>query len=235
MKYAPGLMVGQLSGSTGSTTASRGRFGSYFRSRTIPTNPNSTSQQGVRGIFGGLSQAWRALSESQRLAWNALAEQIAKVDSLGVQYFQTGAQLYVGTNVKRDAVGDAALSDAPALDSAPTVVSYSVTADATVGGTIEIDLGAVISGGTASNNVIVSASAPRSAGRTYVSRSELKQITTFPGNQSFVAALDITAAYEAVFGAGWALQDGMELVVRLDPVSENGFGGTPVDVQTTIV
>lgn len=228
MKYAPGLMVGQLSGSTGSTTASHNRFGSYFRSRVIPVNPNSSSQQAVRGLFGGFSQAWRTLTESQRDGWASLAENVPRVDSLGVSYVLTGAQLYIGTNQLRDAVGDASIATAPALDSPPVVTSMTLTAT----GPATLSIAYTATGGAATNNFIIRASATRSAGRTFVKRSELKQIQVVAGNVA--TPISILAAYEALFGATWATQVGMEIVVEMFPVSENGLPGVGVKAVATI-
>lgn len=228
MKYAPSLLgIGQLSGSGGSTTASHNRFGTYFRNRVIPTNPNTTSQQGVRGIFGGFSQAWRSLSESQREGWDSLALNLPRVNSLGQQYHLTGAQLFLGTNALADAVGDASSDDAPTLDSAPVVTSLVLTA--TSGGTISLAYTA--SGGAATNNFIIRAGGTRSAGRRYISRSELKQIQVVAGNVA--SPIDITAAYAAVFGSNWDNQAGMQIPVELFPVSENHLPG--VGVRTTDV
>jgi hypothetical protein len=231
VKYAPSLVgVGQLSGSSGSTTASHNRFGSYLRNRVIPVNPNSTSQQAVRALFGGYSQAWRGLSDAQREGWNAMALNIPRVDPLGSQYFQTGAQLFVGTNINRDAVGDATTDDAPALDAAPVLTSVTLVATIAVGGTLTVAYTGT--GGSATNNMIVRASAPRSAGRQYVGRGELKQILAVAGNVA--TPIDIQAAYEAVFGANWLLLTGMEIVVELVPVSENGYAGVGVKDQEVI-
>lgn len=226
-------MVGQLSGSTGSTTASHNRYGTYFRSRTIPVNPNSTSQQGVRGIFGGLSQAWRTLTQSQRDGWTNLAQNVPRVDSLGQAYTLSGNAFYIGTNVLRDAVGDAAINDAPALDSPPTVTNLAATASAG-GGAFEIGTTTTIDGGLAGNNLIVRASAPRSPGRDYSSKSELKQILVLAGNTSFAVAVDITGDYEAVFGSSWTGMIGMEIVLELFPVSANGLPGVGVKQQVII-
>lgn len=221
-------MVGQLSGSTGSTTASHNRFGSYFRSRVIPVNPNSSSQQAVRGLFGGFSQAWRTLTESQRSGWASLAENVPRVDALGVAYVLTGAQLYNGTNLLRDAVGDASIADAPALDSPPVLTSVVLTAT----GPATLSLAYTATGGAAGNNFIIRASATRSAGKTYVRRSELKQIQVVAGNVA--TPISILAAYEALFGANWATQTGMEIVVEMFPVSANGLPGVGVKSSATI-
>lgn len=230
VKYSPGLMVGQLSGSTGSTTASHNRYGKYFRSRTIPVNPNSVSQQGVRGVFGGLAQAWRTLTQSQRDSWSNLSPNVPRVDSLGDSYVLSGNALFASVNLLRDTVGDARIDDAPALDSPHTVTSLTLTAD---GGGGTMSLAYAATGGAAGNNLIIRASAPRSPGRDYVSRGELKQIQVVAGNVA--TPINILAAYEVVFGSGWASQVGMEIVVEMFPVSANGLPGVGVKDQSEII
>lgn len=234
MKYTPSVLgVGQLSGKGGSVVASHNRYGSYLRNRTIPTNPNTTSQQGVRGVFGGIAQAWRTLSQSQRDSWSNLSPNVPIPDSQGNPIVLAGNALYAKVNMLRDAVGDARIDDAPALDSPPTVTGLVISLDS-VGPSIDFQPGTVIVGGAATNNLIVRASAPRSPGRDYVGRSELKQIDVLPGNQSFAAPVVVTPEYEAVFGAGWLAQVGMEIVLELMPVSENGLPGVPVRMQGVI-
>lgn len=222
-------MVGQLSGSTGSTTASHNRYGKYFRSRTIPVNPNSVSQQGVRGVFGGLAQAWRTLTQSQRDGWTTLAQNVPRIDALGDSYVLSGNAMYASVNLLRDAVGNARDDDAPALDSPPIVSSLALTA---TGGTSTLDLAYTATGGLAGNDFIIKASAPRSPGRDYVSRGELKQIMVVAGNVA--TPIDIQAAYSTVFGNSWETMQGMEIVVELFPVSANGLPGVGVKDQAII-
>jgi len=225
MKYAPSLLgIGQLSGSGGSTTASHNRYGSYFRNRTIPTNPNSVSQQAVRAIFGGLAQRWRTLTASQRTAWGDLAPNVPRTDPLGQSYVLSGNALYIATNGLLQAAGIAIDDDAPALDSPPVMSTLSVVVSvAGIDGMIPTF---TLTGGTAANFLLVRASAPRSPGRDYISRGELRQITAWAGNEASPSTLE--AEYEAVFGAGWEAQVGMEIAFELFPVSEHGFPGVPL-------
>ena len=231
MKYAPSLLgIGQLSGSGGSTTASHNRYGSYFRNRTIPTNPNSVSQQAVRALFGGVTQAWRTLTESQRTAWSDLAPNVPRTDALGQSYVLSGNALCISVNSLLQAVGSAVNYDAPALDSPPVMTALSVVVDVTaIEGMIPTF---TVTGGTANNFIIVRATAPRSPGRDYISRSEMRQITVLAGNAASPGALE--AAYEAVFGAGWEAQVGMEIAFEFFPVSENGLPGVGLKASAII-
>lgn len=232
MLYTPSVLgVGQLSGKGGSVVAAHNRYGSYLRNRTVPTNPNSTSQQGVRGVFGGLAQRWRTLTDSQRQGWTDLSAQTPILNRQGNQIILAGNAFYSRVNMLRDAVGDSVLDTAPALDSPSVISTLSVDPDAAaIGGPINVAYTAT--GGSANNNMIIRASAPRSPGKDYVGRSELRQVQIVAGNVA--TPVDISAAYEAVFGTTWQTQVGMEIVVELFPVSENGLPGVGVKAQGTI-
>src|SRR3954464_4305815 len=46
----------------------------YARRYIIPSNPNTTAQQGVRGVFGFLNDLWKYLPGSALSAWQLYAE-----------------------------------------------------------------------------------------------------------------------------------------------------------------
>jgi hypothetical protein len=130
VKYVPSAITGQFSGSQGSTTASHNRFGSYFRNRVIPVNPDTSKQQAARATIASLSQGWRALSDAQRLGWTNLGAQMARSDSQGQTYTLTGLQAYTSINRNLLTVGGSILSTAPALTAASTITSLTITATA---------------------------------------------------------------------------------------------------------
>lgn len=128
MKYVPSQTVGQLSGSAGSTTASRNRNGSYFRNRTMPVNPNTTIQALQRTIFATYSLGWRNLSDAQRGGWESLGAQMTRTDSLGQQQTLTGIQAYISINRNLTMIGGTILSTAPTLASPANLLTVTVTA-----------------------------------------------------------------------------------------------------------
>lgn len=230
MKYAPSAVgLGELRGSSGAATASRNRYGAYIRARVVPVNPNTDNQNDVRDFFAFLAQGWRELTESQRTAWSALAGEVPIVDSLGQTIVLSGNAMYAKVNILRRQVGDSILADAPALDQAPVILTATPTFDDSP----TASLAYTASGGSATNNVIVRASASRSPGKAFVGRGELKQVGTFAGNAASPA--NILAGYNAVFGTGWQTQLGMEIVVELQGVSENGLPGATFRTRADIV
>lgn len=128
MKYAPSALIGVLSRSSGSTTASHNRFGAYLRGRIIPVNPNSTAQVAQRTIMTTLSQGWRALTAVQRAGWTALGLTMIRTDSLGVTYTLTGLQAYTSLNRNLLYLGQTAISAAPTLIGVTAVASATLTA-----------------------------------------------------------------------------------------------------------
>jgi hypothetical protein len=130
VKYVPSAFIGQLSRSQGSTTASHNRFGSYFRNRTIPTNPNTAGQAAQRAVIASFSAGWRGLTESQRNGWKILGSSMSRLDSQGQPYTLTGLQAYESVNRNQTTAGNATVSDAPTFTPPTTLTSLTITATA---------------------------------------------------------------------------------------------------------
>jgi hypothetical protein len=187
MKY---LNVPQ-SGSQAADTASRNRYGQYYRSRATPVNPNSTAQGTARARLAAASAAWRGLDDATRAGWIALGNLMTRTDSLGQTYTLSGFQAYVSVNSNRALVGDAALDDAPALATpeaiatvTPTVTdaAFSVAWTPTPLGTGE--------------RMLLFASPPRSAGRGFEGDYRFIKASSAAGT----SPLDAATEYAAKFG-----------------------------------
>ena len=61
-----GMMMTDASGKLGGQVFSKNRGGSYVRTKVTPTNPQSTAQMSIRGIFASISSRWSSLTEAQR-------------------------------------------------------------------------------------------------------------------------------------------------------------------------
>lgn len=123
MKY----LAEPRSGSQAGTTASRNRFGQYFRTRAIPVNPRSTQQGAVRARMSANSAGWRALTSAQRAGWTDLGLSMTRSDSLGSSYTLTGFQAYCSVNNNNVAAGNSVVSDAPSLVTPPTILTSTIT------------------------------------------------------------------------------------------------------------
>lgn len=128
MKYVPSALIGLLSKSQGSTTASHNRFGAYLRNRIIPVNPNTGKQAAARATMASLSAGWRALSATERAGWTALGSQMTRLDSLGQTYTLTGLQAYTSVNRNLTTIGATLLTAAPALNPPTTLTLVTLTA-----------------------------------------------------------------------------------------------------------
>jgi hypothetical protein len=61
------------SGKRGDRVWQRNRYCQYSYAAFVPFNPRTPAQMAVRGVFGGVSARWRALTEEQRVIWCAVA------------------------------------------------------------------------------------------------------------------------------------------------------------------
>lgn len=179
------------SGSVGGVTSSRNRNGQYRRTRANPVNPASSYQAAVRARMQLNSDAWKALTATQREGWAALGAQYVRYDSLGQAYDLTGFQAYCSVNNNRLQAGDAVLADAPLFAPpapistvTPTVTSASFSVAFT-----PTPLGA-------GERIFISCSPMRSAGRTF--ESDFRLITV--GGAASTSPSNILAAYQARFG-----------------------------------
>ena len=227
MKYVPSALIGQLSKSQGSTTASRNRFGSYFRNRVQGVNPNTSGQQTIRELLQTLSQLYRTLTELQRNAWASLGAQMTRVDSLGQSYTLTGLQAYTSVNMNLFAIGDAFVSDAPLLAEPTTVEEYSLSVDNSAG---EVELTYDVAG-PAGSFFIIDAAAPRSAGINFVPRSDFRTIKVAAAD-GMVAAINAGTEYIAKFGSPPV---GSKVFVRVKLINAAGFAGAPTIVSAITV
>ena len=107
-------IVTQASGSIGGTTYAHNTAGLYRRARSIPVNPNSAAQQGVRANLTTLAQAWNAvLTQAQRDAWDNYATLSPITGKLGDELVLSGQQMYIRCNTVRLLGGIARVDDGP--------------------------------------------------------------------------------------------------------------------------
>jgi len=115
------------SGSQAGTTASRNRFGQYFRSRSTPVQPRTSAVLAQRARMAANAQAWRTATDAQRAGWASLGENIVRSDALGQTYKLNGFAAFCSVNNNRLAAGDARVLDAPAIASPGTLSTLTIT------------------------------------------------------------------------------------------------------------
>ena len=165
MKFISGGLAGAMSGSVGSVTASRNRYGAYFRTRAIPVNPNTSFQLAVRASLSNLSTAWSGLTTGERLAWKEWADQNPIVDALGqVQNLAPNAA-FIQLNARLLAVGIAAVNSPPITVAPDALTFLSGTFDIGVG-TFDLSFGVTPLG--AAESLWIQAAVTNSPGINYV-------------------------------------------------------------------
>ena len=157
-----GAIVVDGRGKLGGHVFTKTRSGATMRTKVTPVNPQSPAQAAARSRLGSQSQAWRGLTEDQRIGWNDLAQRTAKTNIFGDQYFPTGKNLFTGLNSNLLLMGEGALATAPELVEMPVVLSASISMD---GPPMEVGASFSFAGNTDTSRLICEATAPMSAGR----------------------------------------------------------------------
>lgn len=225
VKY--GAVVTEASGSIDGVTYSRNSFGAYARARGVPVNPNTPAQTAARTLLTSLSQAWRELSSAQRNGWNVAAASVTRQNALGESYNPTGQQLYVGTNINRQLIGEAIIDSAPTPDAAPELVGAALFATGTEPAQFRLTFDDVIGTG----HWLVYATPCVSAGINFYRSSLYRLIGSF--DQDAVSPLDLLSEYLDVFPLG-ADQVGSSVGARLRPISANGYAGAEITLRTIV-
>lgn len=227
MKYTPGLMVGQLSKKAGSTVAAHNRFGSYFRTRVIPTNPSTAKQTNFRTHLANFSQNYRALTSTQRTDWTTLGALMTRVDSLGNTYNLTGLQAFIGVNLNHYVIGGAQITTAPAY--APPVAPASIVVTAAAG-TPALSIAYTATPVPAATSYVIQATAQVSAGRRFMPRSAYKYIAKISATTA--SPYDALAEYNATFGT---LVAGYKIFFRILAIgSASGLASTVLEGNVVV-
>lgn len=215
--------VANMSGSQAGTVHSHNQFGSYTRNRVVPVNPQSSKQTAARNALSYVSAFWRSITDSQRLEWLALGQQIVRSDPLGQTYTLKGFSAFCLINLHRRNNGEAVISSPPALDAAPQIVLGTITADV---GTPTMTIAYTIAGGALTNGFEVWLSAPVSAGKSYIQPTALKKVASVLGNAA--SPYNFENAYTALFGELGSENVGERIFVEIRPYSTNDIPGAVV-------
>lgn len=227
MKVKFGAIVVDGRGKLGGHVASKNRGGSYFRTKVTPTNPQTAAQSTVRNRLTTFSQAWRALTEVQRAAWNGAVSNFAKTDIFGDIKQPTGLNLYVKLNSNLDQVGVSPLVLPPLPSEVPPVITVGLTASLTPD-VIEVDFTpATVPADTA---FIVECTAQLSPGKSFL-KNEFRFITF--ADDGTTSTLDILSEYTARFGTQVV---GQKIGVRIHSVNKlTGQAGQPITATTIVL
>ena len=187
-----GMMMTDASGKLGGQVFSKNRGGAYVRTKVTPSNPQTTAQMTVRGIFASISSAWSSLTESARLSFNNLVDAYATTDIFGDLRNPSGKALFQCLNQNLENSGQAQITTCVPPSEVPFANLLSALCTLAPG-TFGVNTG----GNTTNSKVVVWATPPLSQGTTFV-KNKLRQIDVFSGADG--GTFDIYSAYLVKFG-----------------------------------
>lgn len=224
MKIKFGAIVTDGRGKIGGHVASKNRSGAYLRTKVTPSNPDTPAQSQARSLLGSLSQAWRDLTDAQRLAWNSAVTDWSKTDIFGDIKNPTGLNLYIKVNANLSSIGLAHISvPLPKVEVPGTQVISAILHTAT--GILDL----FFSNGDANENeVLIRATAPLSAGVSFV-KSELRVI----GHAQIIGdSLSLFGCYVPKFGN---ISNGSNVHISVQLVMKNGQKSTPQKIKVQVM
>jgi len=212
MKYLGNPQSGSIAG----TTASHNRAGQYLRNRRSPVQPVGTGRRAaIRTAFAAAARGYAGLTAAQQAAWTAYALSYPTTDALGQSITLTGQQMYVSINTQLLNCGQAASAVPPVSNATfsagiPTLTAVHAAA---------ITLTPTGLGGAADFQ-LYAFSSPQTSGTSFC--RTFWQAGHVAGNS--VAAIVVTAAYTAQFGA---VAVGQRIFFKVTPVNQYGVTGVP--------
>lgn len=209
------------SGSEGGTTASRNRFGQYYRRRATPVQPGTPEQLVQRARMSLNAAAWRALTDAQREGWAALGLMMTRTDSLGQTYDLNGFLAYCSVNNNKLDAGDAAVSAAPAIVTPPSLLTATITLTAAA-----FSIAYTTTPLAAGNRLFMFASPQQSAGRNFCKNYRLIAVTA----AAAASPHNLLAAYTARLGVPVV---GNRVFLSL-AIYNGGFIGAPFGVSQVV-
>lgn len=140
IKY--GALVSGVRGTIGGVTFTAGKSGPYAKMWSRGANPRTELQSNDRLRMSLMPARWRALSDSEREAWDDWAALPAneQTNALGDAYYLSGWESFVRINVRLLRAGRSIRDDPPveSIPAAPVIDTFTFAEVSTVP-TVEID------------------------------------------------------------------------------------------------
>jgi hypothetical protein len=219
-----GMMMTDASGKLGGQVFSKNRGGSYVRTKVTPTNPQTTAQMTVRGIFASISSAWSSLTEASRLSFNNLVGDYGTTDIFGDLHNPSGKALFQRLNQNLEISGQGQIT----VCVPPSAVPFANLTGALCELADE-KFKASTTGDTTGSKVVVWATPPLSQGTTFV-KNKLRQIDVFNGIPN--GEYDMFDAYVAKFGLPSV---GANIYVGVRVINDNGQASPLETVKAEVV
>jgi hypothetical protein len=218
-----GMMMTDASGKLGGQVFSKNRGGSYVRTKVTPTNPQTTAQMTVRGIFASISSAWSSLTEASRLSFNNLVGDYGTTDIFGDLHNPSGKALFQRLNQNLEISEQAQITVCVPPEAVPFANLASAIGDAS---TSELEV--ITTGNTTGSKLVYWATPQLSQGTTFV-KNRLRQFLVEEGNDGTTS--DVGAAYEAKFGA---LSAGANIYIGVRVINANGQA-SPLETVKAVI
>lgn len=120
-------LVEKAGGRIGGYVAMMNKAGLCMRTWVMPSNPNSSKQQGVRATLSTLAYAWsHTLTQDKRDAWAAYAATLTFTNKLGVNYTISGFDAFVAANGARMVGGLSQINDGPVVGGFATYTTPTI-------------------------------------------------------------------------------------------------------------
>lgn len=204
IKYS--ALVSDMRGKLNGSVMSKNRSGSYVRNKVTPSNPQTSAQMLIRGIFSEITKGWSNLTNSQRQSWENSVEAFQGTNIFGDSVKPSGKTLFQKLNQNLMITGQASVTTCPA----PAELPYANLTSA-VFTVSDQSLMVNTSGQTTGSKVIVFATAPLTQGTKFV-KNKLRKIAVFEGSNQFYAG--VLWEYQAKF-RDLALNDNVYFGVRV--------------------
>jgi len=204
IKYS--ALVSDMRGKLNGSVMSKNRSGSYVRNKVTPSNPQTSAQMLIRGIFSEITKGWSQLSEVERQSWENSVEAYQGTNIFGDVVKPSGKTLFQKLNQNLMISGQASVSVCPAPAELPYASLTSVTLEVA-----DEDLVIVTAGNTADCKLLVFATAPLTQGTKFV-KNKLRKIGVFAGSDNYTN--DVYGNYQTKFG-NLALNDNVYVGIRV--------------------
>ena len=194
-------IVDNISGKLNGSVFANNKGGHYVRSKSKPTNPQTSEQSLRRSIFASIASSWRELSQGQRNAWEQAAQDFPYTNRLGDTKILSGFSLHQKLNTNLTLIQQAAdLAGPPSPQGVGSVVHAAGSFILPQPGDdplSEIEFG--MEGRRQATSVLVYATAGLSPGISNFN-NRLRLISVKAPELSGTTTLDITQPYIARFG-----------------------------------
>ena len=218
-----GMMMTDASGKLGGQVFSKNRGGSYVRTKVTPTNPQTSAQSTIRGIFASISSRWSSLTDAQRASFNGFVQAYARTDIFGDLRNPSGKSLFQRLNQNLEISGQAQTDVCNSPTEVPFANLTTASADVTHSAFL-VDYSGDLTGVKA----IVWATPQISQGTKFV-KNQLRQIAVLDGRNA--GSENIWAAYVAKFGTPVA---GANISVAVRVINANGQASPLEVVKATV-